>query len=492
MFIVGLVCLIVSLQAQAQQIIDLGYTRLLGNSTTPTGVRKWQRHLLWSDVFDARNWGNPCIQKPASVGVGSEDCLNLAIWKPTNLTRKSKLPVAIYIHGGGFYANAPKAFPLYDWVSHVTYRLGLFGFLGGQAPNAGLLDQRAAMEWVQRHIAKFGGDPDQVTIYGESAGGASVLMQVVAYGGTQKPPFRRAVTQSIGENGLRPQPVLEAGFNGLTQTVNSAMDCLRAAPVESLISAINTLSSTRWDPSNDGAGPTKFLPDFPSRLPETWEIFPRRSHGCFAVGKPEDFVTENDIRTRTFSRWPYVTNDTMTEAIALYSPTEFPTVWDQAWTLAGEILYECLDFWLADTMVKHGIGKAFAFRWNAANTVQYNLNPYIGVGHTSDLYFLMDGISLANAENTFTPFNETEAAVSREAIAFWTSFAINGNPSTSRLPLSPKWTGFDGGRGKRMRMVVTQSDKLGVSASGMEEIDKGKLERCEFWMRDDVVEETRI
>lgn len=85
-----------------------------------------------------------------------------------------------------------------DWVSQhpggivgvsITYRLGLLGFLGGPevaadgALNAGLLDQRAGLEWVQRHISKFGGDPDNVSISGESAGGASVIMQVVAYGG---------------------------------------------------------------------------------------------------------------------------------------------------------------------------------------------------------------------------------------------------------------------------------------------------------------------
>jgi carboxylesterase type B len=87
---------------------------------------------------------------------------------------------------------------MYDWVAQhpggiigvsITYRLGIFGFLGGSQVskdgdlNAGLLDQRAALEWIQRHISSFGGDPENVTISGESAGGASVIMQTVAYGG---------------------------------------------------------------------------------------------------------------------------------------------------------------------------------------------------------------------------------------------------------------------------------------------------------------------
>lgn len=87
---------------------------------------------------------------------------------------------------------------MYDWVAQhpggiigvsITYRLGLFGFLGSSsvaadgALNAGLFDQRAALEWVQRHISAFGGDPNNVSISGESAGGASVIMQLVAFGG---------------------------------------------------------------------------------------------------------------------------------------------------------------------------------------------------------------------------------------------------------------------------------------------------------------------
>lgn len=130
---------------------------------------------------------------------------------------------------------------MYDWVAQhptgiiavsITYRLGLLGFLSGPAVeadgnlNAGLLDQRAALEWIQRNIGKFGGDKSNVTIFGESAGGASVVMQLTAYGGAcivllfggrkevlkklvfsgKKPvPFQRAVAQSIGFGPTRTQ-----------------------------------------------------------------------------------------------------------------------------------------------------------------------------------------------------------------------------------------------------------------------------------------------
>ena len=116
---------------------------------------------------------------------------------PANATNTSSLPVAFYIYGGGFSSGTTQGFPMYDWVAQnpgivgvsPAYRLNALGFLAGPGIaadgdyNVGLLDQRAAMEWVQRHITSFGGNPDEVTIIGESAGAASVVMHVTAYGG---------------------------------------------------------------------------------------------------------------------------------------------------------------------------------------------------------------------------------------------------------------------------------------------------------------------
>ena len=108
--------------------------------------------------------------------------------------------------------QTPAGFPLFDWVEQserpivgvsIAYRLNLLGFLAGDSldpedKNAGLQDQRLALEWVQRHITQFGGDPEQVTIAGESAGGASVVMHMVAFGGTKPALFKRVIAQSIG------------------------------------------------------------------------------------------------------------------------------------------------------------------------------------------------------------------------------------------------------------------------------------------------------
>ena len=103
----------------------------------------------------------------------------------------------------------------------ITYRLGMMGFLGGPTVadvedidlNVGLLDQRAGLEWIQRHISQFGGDPSQVTITGESAGGQSVITQMVAFGGKTSTPFKRGIAQSIGYGPLVTEDEAEGAFS---------------------------------------------------------------------------------------------------------------------------------------------------------------------------------------------------------------------------------------------------------------------------------------
>jgi carboxylesterase type B len=119
-----------------------------------------------------------------------------------------RLPVVVNLHGGGFIAGNASQEPGQNLVSYsngaivyvsVQYRLGAYGFLPGSAIrkdgalNAGLLDQRLGLEWVQQNIEAFGGDPKQVTIWGGSAGGASVLYQLTWKGGEAHPPFRSAI-----------------------------------------------------------------------------------------------------------------------------------------------------------------------------------------------------------------------------------------------------------------------------------------------------------
>ncbi len=175
--------------------------RAIPYAAPPVGDLRWRPPQLpapWKGVRDATTFGSMCVQPPQPVyglvaSAMSEDCLTLNVWttsKPQD-SKAAGMPVMVWIHGGGFIGGASGGF--YDGtrlaahgvvVVSMNYRLGIFGFLGhpelsAESPhrssgNYALLDQIAALEWVQKNIRSFGGDPAKVTIFGESAGGSSV------------------------------------------------------------------------------------------------------------------------------------------------------------------------------------------------------------------------------------------------------------------------------------------------------------------------------
>lgn len=187
----------------------------------PVGPLRWkppQPETKWSGTKDATNFGSRCMQLPVFKDMRfrdpgeSEDCLNLNVWTPAK-DKKAKLPVMVWIFGGGYMGGAASE-PRQDGthlahkgvvVVSMNYRLGLFGFfvhpdLAAESPqhasgNYGLMDQTAALQWVKRNIKNFGGDPDNVTLFGESAGSFSVSAQMAS-------PLAQGLFQhAIGESG---------------------------------------------------------------------------------------------------------------------------------------------------------------------------------------------------------------------------------------------------------------------------------------------------
>ncbi|KAI0681827.1 carotenoid ester lipase precursor [Earliella scabrosa] len=246
----------------------------------------------YNRTINATTFGNQCIQQPLLLEPNvppellqdvaplvsaftsnpdvpqSEDCLNLNVIRPANISAETKLPVLFWIHGGGF-ALGSNAITTYNGSAVVqrsidigepiifvaiNYRLNVFGFLGGEEVreaglgNLGLHDQRAALRWVRQHISAFGGDPTKVTIWGESAGSISVALQMLTNNGDPEGLFRAGIMSSgslvpTGDitdlQGTYDLVVDQVGCSGASDT----LACLRTVSSDSLLVAANMTPS---------------------------------------------------------------------------------------------------------------------------------------------------------------------------------------------------------------------------------------------------------
>jgi para-nitrobenzyl esterase len=194
-------------------IVSGGVAQWLGipYAAPPVGALRWQPpqpSAPWTTTLQATSFGSECVQQfpvPGFPTGGTENCLYLNVWAPQGAAAGANLPVLVHIHGGGFVFgngngdNSLLATTGNEVVVSMNYRLGIFGFLADSAlgPNSGdygLEDQQAALRWVQRNITAFGGDPHNVTIFGESAGASSACDQIASP--TAAGLFERAVSTS--------------------------------------------------------------------------------------------------------------------------------------------------------------------------------------------------------------------------------------------------------------------------------------------------------
>ncbi|KAK9558231.1 hypothetical protein V6Z88_004530 [Aspergillus fumigatus] len=278
-------------------IVHLDYSSYQGYHEASTGLNIWKGIRYASPPVGQLRWQPPrppvknnshiipavdpppmCPQSGAAgtpaiygfnSGPGDEDCLFLNVYAPPGA---SNLPVFVWIHGGGYglFGAVYDPSPLMNTNNNgfitveIQYRLGAFGFLSSAevhkqgALNAGLLDQRFALEWVQRYISRFGGDPKRVTIGGESAGAGAVMLQSLAYGGAESNLFQNIIAASPYSPPIYPyndsiptvyyeQFAKEAGC-GRSASARSkhktTFDCLVAAPSETLQTASGAVSAS--------------------------------------------------------------------------------------------------------------------------------------------------------------------------------------------------------------------------------------------------------
>ncbi|KAI1631563.1 lipase [Biscogniauxia mediterranea] len=247
---------------------------------------RWPRSIneSFDGIRNATHYGFSCMQYGQNFTL-SEDCLTINVVRPAG-TGNDSLPVLVWIYGGGLYTGST-ADPRYNLSGVVkvgqdisqpvvavsmNYRLGMWGFfqsaqvLAEGSSNAGLLDQRLALHWIQENIAAFGGDPTKVVLWGESAGAQSIAYHLFSYNGRDDGLFRGAIMESGGPTGAQVEPLswYNTAVENLTRTVGcwdaaDQLACLREVDEAALFAAH---PSVVWNPLLDG----DFLTGYPSQL----------------------------------------------------------------------------------------------------------------------------------------------------------------------------------------------------------------------------------
>ncbi|KAJ7789907.1 Alpha/Beta hydrolase protein [Mycena olivaceomarginata] len=427
-------------------------------------------HILSNDdVVDARNWGPLCIQQPAVMGIGSEDCVTLNIWTPSNATSKSKLPVYVYIHGGGHYYNSYVAVRLsfsdaYKYYPQGTrylltppVLLGLLGYLSGSAIRANPTSGP--------NNAAFGGDATKVTIGGQYlSGGGSVTLHLTAFGGEKNPPFRAAMVISLGADSY-------VSGNDPFYTTDHTEQCFG-----------NVTKQVGCDVRAVIDG--NYIPDITTKLLAAGKFTKvpilaghNAQDGSIFVGTPTSIVTDADIITAILKRYPGLPT-TLTDALLVtYPPASSTTPWTTQWERAMYAYMEselaCWDYYIGNISGK----PAFNYRWDAPDP---NL---IAARGAAELFYLYDGTnsgpSASVAQPVFSVFTAPQDALARQAVAWWSSFARTLDPNTFAAPGSPKWA--PASAGGFMVAALSNDTASSVPSSGMAPRTDDYPKRCAWW-----------
>jgi para-nitrobenzyl esterase len=422
----------------------------------PVGDLRWkepQAPKNWSGVRMADHFGNQAMQKRVysdmmfrSLGV-SEDCLYLNVWTPAKMANEH-LPVLVYFYGGGFMAGDGSEYR-YDGESLATkgivtvtvnYRLGIFGFfahpeLTKESPhnssgNYGLMDQHAALEWVKKNIAAFGGDPNKVTIAGESAGSMSVSVQVASP--LSRGLFRGAIAESGAclEN-LLPMSLSTAEQNGvnLMKRLNVASIAdLRKIPADSLLKIANG----RFGVDVDGY----LLPESPD------QIFAKGNemHVPLLVGwnsAEVDYhsILGNDSATvDNYKKAITKANPAMADNIlSLYPSATDADVKDVATQLASDHFIVFATWKFADMQNKTSGQPVYRYIFATKRPAMTNGDPnnrQMGASHASEIEFALGNLS-TNHVYAWTP-DDYKSSNTMET--YFANFIKNSNPNGNGLP----------------------------------------------------------
>ena len=424
----------------------------------PTGELRWREPLPakpWAGVRDATSFSAACVQSGAQGATSSEDCLYLNVWTPA-WPMKSPAAVMVWIYGGGNFAGATSD-PIFNGenlarhgVLLVTanYRLGVFGFfahpeLTQASPhhasgNYGLLDQIQALQWVHDNIARFGGDPANVTVFGESAGSLDVNVLMTS-------PLSKGLFQKvIGESGpvIAPPPLSDGEKKGeelaakLNLTGGDVVPRLRA------MSSVELQKATGQGLAYLGANLGVVV--------DGW-IFPESPMKVFSEGREHRvglmLGSNSQELQRPFFPMPSGLRDSITKqygaladrALALYGLSDPAAPASPPDPELGPVLAQ----WATDSQFRCGSVAELVWHSTATNPAyQFQFSrsapgkEALGAPHGSEVAYVFGTLPTGSGSRVY---NETDRRISGEMQSYWTNFAKTGDPNGSNLVSWPKF-----------------------------------------------------
>ena len=442
----------------------------------PIGELRWkapEEYLPDEGIYEAYyNGKSPCQEEDISEGGSlyyqSEDCLYLNVWKAEG-EPVEKRPVMVWIHGGG-YAMGGTADPLYDchnlamenpdvvFVS-IAYRVGIFGYIhlshlpdGNEYPDAqnlGPMDQMMALKWIHENIEGFGGDPDNVTIFGESAGAGSVTMLPLIKGS------HKYIKRVIAQSGAPSITISTEDAIACTNEVMDILGCksvaeLNKVGVDKLLKA-SAVTGLRIGPERDG----KYLPLDPYEAYAKGDVKDIEIlHGCnkdemnyfvYLMG-PETFeMWAADRKTRKIANLP----DEDKEKVERFCGNAVGEDYEKDSDLFSQLWFNAAHIRLSEEHTKGG-GKSYTYYFTPESSL-----PYMKCGHATELASILKHPE--ETEFTGRVFDESFSKIMRK---MWIQFAKCGNPSLS-ADISPdgkayEWPLYD--TNNRQMMVFDEFD----------------------------------
>ena len=447
----------------------------------PVGALRWmppRPASKWTAVRQAKAFGPICAQITtlgpfAGPPNSNEDCLYLNVFTPDT---KAKLPVLVWIHGGGYFDGASNDYDASKLakdgklvVVTLNYRLNLFGFLAHPAldgeghafGNYGLMDMQAALKWVRANIAGFGGDPKNVTLGGQSAGAGAAAAHIVSPGSAGL--FHRAIFQSGGYSpfvplkAARERGIKFADATGCKGDNKAIAKCLRALPAAKIVAMSGTASAT--SPLVIGAMidgtviPRQAIDAFRAgtfnRMPVMMGT--TRDEGNFTAGIAQYFKPDRAAITRTeFDGYvqrtyggnagpggspPGYPKDVVMELKKRY-PETVPHV---AWSTLHSNMLACRGQYTAAAIAKHAPLYMYRFDDRTAQSYFPKMAGFqAGAYHTGDIPYVFTGYH-GGPEGVRVALTPKQQQLSDKLIRTWANFARDGNPNGKGDAPWPRW-----------------------------------------------------